>query len=473
MANSLLRRMTPTPDFFSSFPHNGAILRSALQKSKIPTSLSGENSAKTLMDVADLLTEMPEGKEAGFVDRIYRTSSHTDLYGFVGQHIAHLAKGVYQGKRGVHSHTVVGAKGIGKTTVLSKFVDLAPIFFPNVIPVYLNFNNINAHGSYLAKTPLAQVISEQLALHNVFPPKGLEELTSAKNLHALREANQYMVLMVDELDQLYRQRSNINHYHTNLADLAYLGNQDSGRVLTIVCGSSAALPQLITCGVIDYDEFPTSKGALNLNSDKYRTFRIRSHPPTEWNHIPSILPELDATKPEHIPILRTVAFLTGGTARKVTQVTQGFKLDDVLPHRSEKGYKTLDDPIKMAFWDRVTYQMIKQNATLFDKLIRSGELSVDSIGQIEWEKEFMPLSGQDIRQIVREMELDKNLLEMANKTNYKTLALNPLTLVHHFCDRSWLAYAGVSNSFPDKIYPISLLMLTEMYYTQKIGRAHV
>jgi len=457
--STLQRHPRSLPDYLTSFPENGPILRKLFEKKGISLSLFQTH----LIDAVDTLANTEEGKQVGIDDKVYRTVSHTEMYNLIGNYLGNLVNNAYVNKRGVNSRIIVGAKGIGKTTVLSNFVTLAPIFFPQVIPIYITFNNIGVQGGPLTMTHLSTVISNLLAKHGVYHNPRLDDSVMAKNLHALTNSRRYMLLMVDDIDQLYRQGRNIDLYHSNIAELAYLGNQESGRVITFLCGSSAALPQLIANGSFDRDEFPLVKGSTSLNSDKYKTFHVHTNLPTEWTHISSILPGLSTSNPEHVKYLRTIAFITGGTPGKVAQIATGLKMGDILPHMNEeKGYKILNDPIKSAFWDRVTSKLLDKNAQLFDKLAAMGKLSVETIGQIAWEEEFRPLSGHEVRQIVEEMKIDSKLITQTGGN----VKCDPLTLVHHFCDRSWLAYKGVRDSFPDKIYPNSLLMHAQMHYSR-------
>eukprot|EP01039_Chlorochromonas_danica_P003960 gene3960-4332_t len=96
---------------------------------------------------------------------------------------------------------------------------------------------------------------------------------------ALEIKDKYFFLVVDEIDQLYRESHlNTSVYEvarSDLGDLAWLGNQKSGRFAVFLCGSSASCPLLLTCNA-DKEEFPLQIGAPNLNGQRYRTLRLLS-----------------------------------------------------------------------------------------------------------------------------------------------------------------------------------------------------
>ncbi len=113
-----------------------------------------------------------------------------------------------------------------------------------------------------------------------------EEIVSLPNSKArnemivkkLQQHGKYVFLIVDHIDDLYRVSptdTSSTIARNSLGDLAWLGNQCSGRFGVILCGSSASSPLLITCHA-NREEFPMLRGAPNLNYQKYPTWRLRT-----------------------------------------------------------------------------------------------------------------------------------------------------------------------------------------------------
>jgi len=100
----------------------------------------------------------------------------------------------------------------------------------------------------------------------------------------LQKYNLRLVIIVDELDQLYQaEPGNFPRLHDVLANLTRLGDQKSGRAFTVMCGSSAHLPSLIRAekNPASLAAFPMLDGAPDLNGDKFKTKGISSSLPTD------------------------------------------------------------------------------------------------------------------------------------------------------------------------------------------------
>jgi hypothetical protein len=196
----------------------------------------------------------------------HRSISHVRLMDTLLAQAACLLDGRWKGERGLASAAIVGAKGIGKSTVLRMFACLGGHLVPGMTPVYI---------SYAENTPLrtGSLMTTVKKLLDIPPTESLYDVIRARNLR--------LFLMVDELDQVYRvspQMSTFEHAVTTLYELAGLGDQASGRICTLICSSSPVLPLLITCDAshspIHRSEFPLLSSTPNLNGQKYRTIRL-------------------------------------------------------------------------------------------------------------------------------------------------------------------------------------------------------
>ena len=217
---------------------------------------------------------------------------------------------------------LVGAKGIGKTSSLKAFVQLCPRVVPNLFTIYVNYNNVITSGQEF-RLSLISIVILRLRLLGVPIPEWREQEKSPKdNLLGFLLLNKLKVLiLVDELDQLYKNCDDVS-LHT-LHDLAALGNQPTGTISVLVCGSSAMMEALITCNA-DMNvrmEFPLlNKGAPNLNETKYLTKRVYTTLPTDLDAVASMTGT--ETSVANKPWLRFVAF--AGAAQRALLVVSSL-----------------------------------------------------------------------------------------------------------------------------------------------------
>jgi hypothetical protein len=93
---------------------------------------------------AELLNEFPHFE--GNV--IYKTQANLEIYDVLLGHSRNLSSGRYKGRRGESCSTLVGAKGIGKTSSLQMFTRICKFTTPNVHAVYVNFNNTRSSDPF-------------------------------------------------------------------------------------------------------------------------------------------------------------------------------------------------------------------------------------------------------------------------------------------------------------------------------------
>jgi hypothetical protein len=271
-------------------------------------------------------------------------------------------------------------------------------------------------------------------------------------LKYLMDVNANVFVFVDELDQLYKTPNDVNL--TTLHDLACLGNQPTGRVSVVLCGSSAMMEDLITAiGVRNVkiaDEFPLVKGAPSLNETKYLTRRVYSTLPTDLSAVAVISgTELNNANK---PWLRLVAFVGGCTARAVRRTLQDSILSGWSPDSTLSGHNTLIKEDINQLRRKIIKGLYKKNIAIFKQFFDSNGFAVlHKIAMVPWEERFQPLLFAEIRVIWAKLISRKKVLE--EDGGY--LVYNLM----HLSDRCWLTFDGVVDNHPERIYPYSMFHL--------------
>jgi hypothetical protein len=193
---------------------------------------------------------------------LYNTNAHRTLTRFLFDHMVTLNRGTFP-VNGTHARTIVGPKGIGKSTLLRQLVTTAEVVFPNVISMSYELPRpeelMVTLGLHLVDR---DIINGAATIDDAIRKDELEEVV----LESLMSKGKRLLLVVDEMDQLYR----IDHTMSpdagraalrTLGSLALLGSVGGPVSAVLLCGSSAALPLLISCSATRDDallrkEFP-------------------------------------------------------------------------------------------------------------------------------------------------------------------------------------------------------------------------
>ena len=430
-----------------------------LTESEYKLNIEQFSKREDIRKAAELLDEFPHFD--GSV--IHKTQAHLGIYDILLGHSRNLSLGKYKDTRGESCSTLVGAKGIGKTYSLQMFARICKYVIPNVYVVYVNFNNILTSNPIFLKFSLMTLIVIQLRQLGLFVPEFNEEEEAPKDvlLTYLQTAEINLVVLIDELDQLYKTDNHVNK--VTLHDLACLGNQPTGRVSVVLCGSSAMMEDLITTnGIRDTNivaEFPLLKGAPNLNGTKYLTKRVYSTLPTDLGAV-AILShkELnDANK----PYLRLVAFAGGCSARATGRIlndssANGNILLGLSPDSAHSGHNTLNKVDMNHLRGKIIKGLYKKNKTLFNQFFHSkGLVSLQKLATVNWEERFQPLLFVEIKAIWTKLITRKKV----QKEDSGNLMYNLL----HLSDRCWLTIGGVTDSSPEFIYPFSMFHLLKQH----------
>lgn len=397
------------------------------------------------------------GKQFGS-ERVFDTTAHFEIFTVLVAHVQNLESGRYVSTQGVCSATLVGAKGIGKTSCFKIFTALAP-YVSTVIVIYVSFNS---DGSVILARSLSSTVAMYLEQKGLQVPNNNNLTISENIIDALTHHDRHLLILADELDQLYKLDGN-KHQNAvaSLSDLAYFGNQPSGRISVLVCGSSALMENLITTNASDHirAEFPLlATGAINLNGTKFRTKRVYSTLPTDLKAVASICGQpFDS---DFVQLFRLIAYVTGCSARNVKRLlcdtdNGGYIIGSTSPENSLTGANTLANDHISHLRKGILKGLIKKNkvllAEIFGKSVVTGDLVVDRICSTNWEDRLKPLTFQEMELIWKSLERKKKV-QAASHGDLSYYVL-------HLTDRCWLTVSGVRDSKPEFIFPFSLSSL--------------
>jgi len=282
---------------------------------------------------------------------------------------------------------------------------------------------------------------------------------------ALLKANKRILLMIDELDKFYEVDPGKDYAETlerSLAQLAIVGDDDSGSFAAVLCGSSSRVPVLISGnGKSDptfAKEFPLVQLSINLNGTKFRTRRVYSTTPVDLSTVASILG--DTAK---LAAVRFITFLTGGVAREIQRLadfTDGGPQDSTFIEQfhvesDPRAAQTLSLP-SGELWNSILDELQVKNASLLNELKdEDGTLSVEKLSSVEWEGKLQPLSYTEVQKLW--------------KTNKNANVPNSLDhWLYHLYDRDYICIGRIEGGHPTDIYPYSLYMLTRHKMDSKI-----
>jgi hypothetical protein len=389
--------------------------------------------------------------------RLYKTKTQQQILSLLWSQVNNLCEGKYTGTQGVFATTMVGAKGIGKTATLKLFNATAKYEFQNLIELYINMSNVLLKGCPMQEHSIFTILANELNRIGINIEENADmPMLAQRVIAALKKADVYLHLCVDELDQLYKIDGVLYpSIVQSLHDLVYMGNQPSGRIAVLVCASSALIENLITTNADERlrDEFVLLKsGATNLNGNKYITKRVYSTTPVDLDAVSKILdmPFNEQNK----PYLRLVTYASGCSARNVERVIKDSNpehdlLGVAIPENSLSGGNTTASAGRYLLWNKILKQLKKRNQRLCDEIFpvnASVKEIIQNILSIAWEDRFTPLCYDDIHKIW--LKLVKN--------NHVDSTENLANNILHLADRNWITFDGLRNSRPHRIFPFAI-----------------
>lgn len=183
---------------------------------------------------------------------LFDTEAHATLLSLLVDHAHCLCAGVYEGVIDAGCSTLVGAGGIGetgKTAVLRAFSTLAASAFPTLIPLYISGLGLTRPGHALHTAHLQALIARALRERGVAVggAGGAQDGGGGQGgnddaIAALTASNMNLLLIMDEFDELFKAPAImpelVRNVLASLGELSYLGDQRSGRIGVMLCGSS-------------------------------------------------------------------------------------------------------------------------------------------------------------------------------------------------------------------------------------------
>jgi hypothetical protein len=406
---------------------------------------------------------------------MYDTPAHRVLLTSVHKKCELLANNRFVDKNGVQCRMIQGPKGVGKSTILEKYVELCTSYHPKVIPIYLSFDSLyeKFHDTNnLEERTVGVFMHDKLTSEfglEIVSSHDKKEYLGESIARALTEADKYVLLIVDEFEEVYR-TSDTNPDRKNrlhiLGDLNWLGNQKTGRFAIFLCGSSSSCPLLVTCHA-SKDEFPLLSDAPHLNGSKYRTLRLPVSPFTDFNVISTVVKDYYRVSDEvwnsvgakcdvH-ELLKLIAFGVGAVPRSVDSLCTDLDENEsevfsgLGPNAHLSGarwYHSTSTPL----YRRLIERMRNKNSNVEKMITRNdspGDVDLDLVMTTPWETKFSPLTYDDIfmvwDRLCEEDEIFSKYRSDVEKLQHSLLEL---------CDKGQITYTAVQQGMPVGLFPI-------------------
>lgn len=366
---------------------------------------------------------------------LFCTEAHLSLLHTLVSHTQQLALGLFRGSVGPACRTLVGAQGIGKTALLRSFSVVAASAFPGVMPLYVSGAGLSSPQSSFQTACLHELAKAALATRGVrVEQRG--GITAALRAHNLR-----LLLLVDEVDELYRVSDKQPLLQTNvlrsLGLLGSLGDGDSGRYGVLLCGSSSSTYALVCGGSPGLGEwFPLVKGGIpDLNSTKFSMALVPSSTCTAVGEVahmlaamapprrrraagggggssnPSAAQQRQSMLPVRLlPQARLLAFFVGTSPRAIKRVLQLQNSEVDTSPFAIAAAPTLTASSKVSaqgtrLYHALLARLVLRNAAL-RKLVRlpNGDINLVHLmdGVESWEDVLVPLQWNDVVKVWRE-----------------------------------------------------------------------
>ncbi len=305
------------------------------------------------------------------------------------------------------SNVLIGPRGTGKSTALRQIQSVSRDLDSHLHVAYVDLSRTNKLEPVLPSTILGRIAN----MENIsYIPDDYNRVEPI--LEALAKNNIRAALLYDETERLYIRDSQAGQDF--LDDLQVLGNTNLRNVYTMLCGSSGALPMLIS-NAAKQDAVISAEyqlQAFDLNDTKFNTIRVPAAPYVQdmENIVQIYMPKLG---PEHrMRLAAMLTFWTGVSLRRACEtlealitrpdnVVQVLK-DCLLDNNSVILHNTREDNTYREFKgiiDGILKNLIKQNKRLISGLPKPDypDQLLDAITKHDWDKELIPVSPWDIK----------------------------------------------------------------------------
>jgi len=319
---------------------------------------------------------------------IFRTPYNLETIRAICSAADGLQRNRFAGKAGSGHSILLGNRGARRTTVLKALTTIIPKLFPKIIVIYVQMGMIG-------KSSIAQILEHELSSHDQkcrTPGQVPGYFTLAERLQqTLVNYDLRVLLLVDDIEELYKAHSDAQSARQNVADFHSLEKCNLGRLTMCLFTTS-------TNFLLQSNNDEDSITFLKL---KYPLLE-KGGPPVvagvDYSYAPSPLPTdlssvavitgsfcNSATK----PWLRAVAFCTGCCPRCVLDFLT-FKLSDAFVFCSHhKGATALHNLIH-----RMLY---KANKSMLQAMLGGTvEEAVQNVCGTAWEERLKPATYDEV-----------------------------------------------------------------------------
>jgi hypothetical protein len=395
--------------------------------------------------------------------KLFTTRTHHALANNLMGKTRRLQAGEYIGHNGVPGRLIQGPQGVGKSTVLTAFAAQCPKLFPDVIPVYVSFDDLDNPQAHLRSKTVLQVVEDHLlakgvpvARRNTDGPVDREALAKA-----LEDAKKFVVLMVDEIDQAFRVTDEPLRgiVLSSLYELSWLGGQRTGRFVVYLCGSSSSGPLLITCQA-SKDEFPRQNGAPHLNGTKFQTFRLPISRFDDVDTVEQILVDVLGTKASSLDgcatkqLARLIGFSAGVLPRSIANAIASLedKPDSVVMDRNHLQHMSgpqAAESLAMPLYEALLLEMRTKNRSFLDVISTDGGLDIEKVMSQDWQGRFQSLDIREIQRVWHCLCAEGTHSALADCTPQRLQSL-----LLELCDRNMLLFTTVEGGMPSGLCPM-------------------
>ncbi len=379
-------------------------------------------------------------------NKLYLTSFQKNLSSYL-LHVSNLlCNNYYLNTRGVASGIIMGSHGIGKTSVLKNFSNIIDKKHSNIIPVYINIIDESTKKLVQIDGGFDDILISRAKKYNVVLKK--KDFSMNYLAEQLEKENKFMMIIVDEMEELYRSDSSLRGCVDTLSTINHLGNQPTGRFHTLLCGSSESLPLLTICrfNSIPKKEYPLYQAGLpNLNDTKYKTLRFSDGEcnPCDLKTVCLV------TNSDDKKYIRSIAFHAGSNPSSINAFQKSGQPIILNP-------KMLKCDLAHQVWKRIMCDLIKNTSN--QNLLQEIKYSEKNISEFEWETKLKPLFKYPYFEIFEQLKMEMEM-EMKDLNNTE---INPVVIFNKLLDMNWLVETNYGE-----IYPNSMFTLYSFYLKQQ------
>jgi hypothetical protein len=333
--------------------------------------------------------------------------------------------------------------------------------YPDIIPVYISYSFLGQEKSMLNNHTVLDMVKEELRLNQIETPPTLFGVMKGEQIvKKLEEHGKYVLLLVDEFDDLFRVKESDNDqklqeiYRTSkytLGDLNWLGNQKTGRFAVLLCCSSPSCPWLITLEA-DREEFPLQNHAPHLNGTKYKTRRLPVSPFLDAEVSKQMLAHFlpNATQAQG----KLITFCVGMNPRRysllATSIQDENDMFSAFHYGSYESGLTVSGTPELLFRDKLLKRMREKNTNMYEMIKDdiNNTVNAQKVMYSDWISLFEPLTISEVKSVWLELNDNKELTVDLMKKMQKYLCF--------LSDKDQLSFYEINHDgLPPFIYPIS------------------